>query len=315
MKKFLFTLGVISLLVLAAATVSAESYDLKLNLETGDTYTLDSSITQEINYQMMDMDIYMNQEIIQELTFKVSDITDKGNYKMQANIKNIEFIMHDSNFPMENDLNEEEIDKEELLEEMNRDWEEISKAMENKEFSITLSPRGKVVAQSGLNELMSDVSQVSSEEIEMDNLDEDFFEQSWDHSFVSFPEHSVSPGDSWEDTLEMQMLMEMEMTTNYTLEEFGDQEIILDQTSDIDFGNLDPTQILGDEAEEVEMDFNMDGNQEGQIILFEDSMWIKEAQTTQKLEGEIIMTSPAEGESFAMPFNATSKISISGNKK
>ena len=87
MKKFI--LHTLLLLGVMTSVFAQEKYDLRLNLEKGQTFTYQLTINNPMTFSMMgqQMEIKQNQTIT--YTCKVLDVKD-GNYQMETNIDRVQ---------------------------------------------------------------------------------------------------------------------------------------------------------------------------------------------------------------------------------
>lgn len=116
-------------------------------------------------------------------------------------------------------------------------------AMVGKSFTMKVSPEGKVIAITGLNEMgdamvnsigMDDAAKMRARQMFDQQFNEENMKQTFSQAFDIFPNKEVKVGDKWEKTLTMNGAMRADAKTVYTVKDIKEDEVTLDAASDID---------------------------------------------------------------------------------
>ena len=302
-KLIVFIMVSLAIIIFQVGSVSAEEFDLKLNLQENNTYIMEMEMGQEIDFSMFGMEIYMHQSTDMKYNLEIKEITDDDNYLAEGKITNFVYKLEDYNFQ---DFSTEE--EEQVKKEMNREMENMREAIENKPFEITFSRYGEMLDAEEYQELLKSLY---NNDDEIMALEDEPFLSNWDYAIDYIPDSPVSIGESWEQTLEISTPMLMEIITNYTLYDISDDKIILDLDSNISMEQFDTSELMP--AEDLTFNMNISGSQSGQINLERESRWIKESELKQNFSGELEMKEDGQESPFVIPMEATTIISTKGS--
>ncbi len=305
MKKILVLF--LSLIIISFFTSSLkaeEKYDLSLNLEQGNTYQIDSFIRQSLSVNLFGSDISMVQEIESVKDFEVLEITDDNNYIINVKYREFKMNITDIEGDLYDDLAEQEPEKE---------LEDIASHLEDFTFTIEITPYAKIINIEGFDELKDKIIEDTDQELEL-LIEEYQFEDVINQSISYIPEYPVSPGESWESSLEYNYLFSLISHNVFTLNSVQENKIIIDIESDFEPGDFD---LLMDFAENdnIEINFEIDSesNQKGHFVINKQNNWIKEAFLEQKLSGTLFVKDKESNISFRIPVKMDSVIEIKGS--
>lgn len=216
MKK-LFASIILSALVLTAA---AQQYDLKLNLKKGQRYTqsmfMDLDMTESISGQGINVSSKMQFDFKQE----VKAINANGDIVMESEYSRI--IMTVDAMGQKMSYDSQAKDTSSSADVMKTYTKTFSKIM-GKKFSVTMTPKGKVVAVKGLKEILEAMKtgkeDATAQKLLESTLDEKKISSNFESSYHIFPDNPVKVGDSWTQQSSVESMFPMDIKTGYTLKE------------------------------------------------------------------------------------------------
>jgi len=281
MKKTIYTL--IALLMLSS--MQAEQFKLQLNLKKGESYrqkmSSDMSIAQNVGGT--DMNIKMN--ITAGVLYKVIGISNDL-YEMEVFYENMSMKMNmpgvDMAFDSENDVPDNPQSK--MLSNMLR-------TMVNKSFFMKLSKTGKVSEVKGVDSLFAhmfdNVPEIGEAQKQQfykqmsDAYGEKALKGNFEMSAAIFPDKAVSQGDKWNIKTELNSGMQMQVSTDYTLNGISDSAYHLLGTSAMNTINNDSVSVVNG----MPMRYDMSGNMAIDMQIDRVTGWVMVARIIQKFSG------------------------------
>lgn len=286
---------------------AADSIELTMNMQPGQSKTLVLDIDQKISQNMMGQQMQMDQLIGMTMTYTALDRpSDNGGVWIEINYDRIRFKMggmmsvdFDSDVPGEN----------------NNPMAQSFAALVDQKLTMEFLPNGDVPTVEGVAELQKTMidamnlpegpQRQAAEEAFKLQFNEEMIKQMVAAMGAMYPDEAVSRGDVWEDTMQMSGMTPMSITTNYTLKDFDDATATLGVTGNIGpHPDAEPVVMNG-----MEMDAEFNGTQTGQVVMDRASGWVISSVVDQDMEGGMTMNLP-DGQSIDIDMMIKSKITM-----
>ncbi len=270
----------------------------RLNLSPGTTYEMTTTLSMNMDQEMMGQKMQMENtmEIIQH--YKVAEILANKNYllefsttRMKANISANGQIMN--------------IDSD------NADSSESAnfKKVIGHTIKLEINSLGKVEKADGMIEFLKALGGDKTVEQMLPMFaSEDGFKSFMNQTFGYIPEEKVALGDKWSTTAKLGAPINMETKINYELLSVSGDEAKIKVNATFN----------GDSAIEqagMSMNMNIDGNQEGTMMIDTTDGWMRSSDLTQDIKMIMKMKNPQTGEDMEFPINMKSVTNIVVSKK
>ncbi|CAG5080689.1 DUF6263 family protein [Parvicella tangerina] len=307
MKKFLFALGVVSLVF--SSCTSGDSHEIVLNLEEGETYSYYVvgvvDIQQELNG--MKMNQYVKASSLINYTVKE---TSGDDILMEVKYEKVKMYM-DMGVGQEIEIDSENPDP------SNPASMSLEK-MKDHSFSIRISKYGEIIEFIGLDDLTDKVI----ESMEFDNYMiknqvRNFLEQTYSEGtlivayepmFNFYPAMSVREGDEWEkENIGENHLGKLE-TFTYTLESIDDDTYLIEGEGELaELSDPKPIDINGNKIV-----YHLNGDVTTSFELDAETGWVVNGEIIQSASGINDLTiSALGGQEMAVPMKYKSTITFS----
>ncbi|MDR1652975.1 MAG: DUF6263 family protein [Prevotellaceae bacterium] len=218
-KSIIYSLSLIFSILFIAACVNPNKYDLRYNLQKGDSFiqTVDMDMTSSVMGH--EVKITMNASVGMD----VVDIQD-GIYQISTAYRSMKMSSESETMQMRFDTENPDAYPQSAA------FSRIMQAMVNVPFDVEMDRQGKVVEISGFENLQKAIidaaagsAEEMSKQIAMQMSEQQFSEEQLKEMFSQFrniyPVHPIKIGDSWEATDSRNMNgMELAMTAKYTLQ-------------------------------------------------------------------------------------------------
>ncbi len=286
MKRLIFhIIPVIILIFSACRFVSRGELDLRLNLQKGDKYRVVADVTHLMAQSLGERDTTISSRTKVHYTYHVLDIDKDGNYDIMESFDKIiissgvddDVIEYDSDNPPQ-------------------DLDPSSAAMNDfmgAEIQIKISPDGEVLEIAGARELMLKLMEQNEDadsafqESYLEVLDKLFgengFAKSMNQTFAYLPGKPVRIGDSWSSGYQINIVMNINLSTQYTLKSREQGVAIIDVNSSVSTDTL----MLGDGQKEEDFSFSMEGSMTGVFRVDESSGILISGEIEVTMSGHI----------------------------
>jgi hypothetical protein len=183
----------------------------------------------------------------------------------------------------------------------------------NKSFKMKISPQMRVLEISGMSEIISSFfDSVDVPEFTKNTIKEQFSKQygdeaikeSFQTSFMMFPDKPVGVGDSWNETIELTKSFPIKINISYTVKERKDGKMTIALKSEIETNKETSKTDIGN----AQMEYKMSGTQDGSIVVDEATGWIVNSKINQKINGTMVIT--GEGQTLETPLNIDGTITV-----
>jgi hypothetical protein len=206
------------LALLCTLTISAQQYDLKLNLQKGQHYNQLMTMNMDMSQSIAGQDVNIKTSMQFEFAQIVKSITKNGDFVIENEYSHIVIDMDAMGQAMNYDSKVKDTTGNEAM----KTYSDAFGKIIGKKFNVTISPKGKVKEISGLKEIMSSLKKAASEPAAKKILEETFDEKKMISNYESvyhiFPDNPVKVGDTWSQKSTVESIIPIDITTNYSLQ-------------------------------------------------------------------------------------------------
>lgn len=277
--SFLFTM------LLLAGISSAQSYDLRLNLEKGKSYTQKMNTQMQMSQKMMGQDMNIDMDIEMHMTYKVVDVVD-GNFDIEVSYDMLKMKM---NTPMGG---------QELSSESTNADDQISamlKTLKSSNFGVVMTPKGKVVEVKNLDKMFEAMTASANQLPEMQkqqmitqlkqSFGADAFRSNLESSTAIFPETEVKIGETWKTESTYSAGMSMLLVSNYKLDGVADGKYLISGISEFKTTPENNTMVTNG----MTMKMDLKGTGASEMKVNQKTGWTSESMVSQDIAGKIDM--------------------------
>jgi len=285
---------------------SAQSYDLRYQLELGKTYKFyqatELNITQTIG--PMDQEVDNSFRGITRFTptkIEGENITLKVAFEtLSVQIKSMFFnVLYDSSLPVE------KTDNIGLMYE----------GVVNKDFTMVITPKGKVISVDGMDQIIEDAAEAliyaSTRSLERikgtmnSHFGEESLKGNMEMILSIYPDEKQKVGDKWTTETRLTSALQADLMSNWTLESADNNNWIISSVGKVSA-----------DAQEANMDgmlmrFNLNGNNHSKFTVNQNDGWFEKGWQKQSISGFIEMLGKKEGEEdMQIPVSVTSSTTL-----
>jgi hypothetical protein len=206
-----------SLVIMQCA--SAQSYDLKLNLKQGQKYDQSMSMNMLMDEAVAGQQVKINTKARFVFAQAVKGIDKDGNYQIESSYARMVIDVDAMGSKISYDSDKKVTDKTDTT------TAEIAKSFSKvicKKYTVTLTPKGKVVKIEGLDEILAGMSE-NSNPVAQQIISSSFDAKKMGANYSSFydylPDHEVKKGDTWKHRNSIESVIPMDVEATYTLKE------------------------------------------------------------------------------------------------
>ena len=262
----------------------AKKYDLELQLKKGDVYYQNMTSTSHMKQSFQGVDQIVDMESSTSAKFEVASVAD-NNYKFDVSFEWLEMSIKSG--LMNQSFSSKDTGKEANIISL------VLGEMTKSSFIVTMTPKGKVIDVSGIDELYDSALSQFPEMNEMQKQQvRNQMSQAYGKEAIKgnieqlsaiFPNKKVSVNDTWTSTIELKSGMEGTQEATFKLAEITDEFVRIEMTSRI--FTEDKTayvQIGGNDAR-----YLISGDGTANLRLDRASMWIVDGSINQEMSGTI----------------------------
>jgi hypothetical protein len=300
-----------SLILVVATPLSAQKVKLRLNLEEGQSYSLSQMNKQKINMSIMGMDQNINQEIGYVYQQDVEKVED-GLYHVKVTYESITVKREGPQGNTDFDSERDSVAKDPEIQYM--------MALIGESFNMQLDDMGKVLKITGLDEILNkgldamegipDEAKKMVKESMVNQFGNDAMKKNMEQLSAIYPKGKVKPGKSWKQSREGSGVMSMEQENVYTLDKIEDGKAYIRLSSTVSPGEGEPV-----EMGPTKMTYELNGVQEGSIIVDIETGLTLEGTLDQTLGGTVTIDNPMMGEPMDAPMTIEGSMNYSSEKK
>jgi len=323
MKKNVIFLAFIVMGLCGLGTVHAqEKTQMKLRLNQGDEYMIKQTMEQEMTQQLMGEKMEMSQNSVMESSIKVISVDQEGNMTLKTVLDSVKtkieslgnVIEYDSKNPPEN--------PDPMLEGF--------EGLVGKEYTMVISPKGKVLELKGLEDALSGMFDENNPDQAASDAGTDQFnemfgdegmKQIMENIYSPFPAEPVGVGDKWETTAKLpNPMMALVMNNVATLTDRSNGLVTIEMDSTISTDEEGSSKAFG----AMNMSSKITSGQQHAVSQFdENSGWLVRSDVTQEISMEMKLDMPAdqapedmpeEYQNMSIPMTMKSKATIESHK-
>ncbi|MFC2120148.1 DUF6263 family protein [Bacteroidota bacterium] len=301
-KKFKALLFIVLSILLISGQALAKKTKLSINLQKGSKFKIEVVTTGETIMDMMGQEMITSTNSNMGFAFEVINIDDDKNYIIQVVYDHIVNKTGNGMVDMEYDSNNPDKDKNSIS-------AKIFDAIIGGHFIIKLNNKGQVIEVENTEDLEKKIEEL------VKNIDDpmmggqmaglkqayssDALKANMEEIFNLLPKKSVKKGSSWEQTSKGEQTMPVKTVNTYKLTEIKDTEVILSSTGII--SSQKGSNIMTTEV--ADMEFNISGNQEGQIKIDLSTGLIIESKVEKFSEGDMTISMDQLPEPMTVPMS------------
>lgn len=300
--------ALIVLLGMLSSATADEQITLELNLEPGQSITVEMLTRQDIDQTVQGQALNMDQTIGLTSLYEVLDRPSaSGGYWMRMTYTHCRFKqtgqMGEIDFDSDRDEGEVPL--------MARGFS----GLVGQSLVIEFKPDGEVVTVEGIEVMLEkmidamDLPEGPAKDAARQVMEEQFNPESLKQMMAMsagvYPGKPVGLGDAWDDQQSLAGMVPMTVDSRYTLAGFDDQTASLDVSGQIS-PQLDAEAFKIDQAQ---MMTKMDGTQTGKVVLDRQTGWVKSSEMTQNIQGQMTVT-PPDADPVKIDMVITSTISL-----
>lgn len=308
----ILTILVIAAIISTACFADAEKVDLKIRLAAGDSHEMKMVQTQNIVQTMNGQEIKTTQKMEWLYGLDCKSVDADGTMNIEMTYKAMKMTMENMMVKMEFDsAKPKSADPNNPQGKMMAD---IFSAMVGCKFGMKVSPTGETAGISGVKEMMTKMKEKmgdSNEAAMVGSLLEKMFDEkelknTAGSLMVVFPKEPAAVGDSWYDTMSMNVMMPIDIETTYIFKSRKDGIAYIDAVAKFDMGDSAKPLEMGP----AKMSMQMAGTMNSTNQVDEKTGLIKKSEMTMNLSGIIKMEGQGEpntpmGQGMTMPMTIT----------
>ncbi|HBG77638.1 MAG TPA: hypothetical protein DDW84_02150 [Phycisphaerales bacterium] len=287
----ILTVLAITAIISAVCFAEAEKVDLKLRLSPGESHemkmTQNQNITQSVNGQEMKMTQLM--EMLIGLDCKSVDAN--GIMLVEMTYKAVKMKMDGAGQKMEFDsANPKPADPNKPQEKI---MAGIFSAMVGCKFGMQVSPTGETAGVTGVKEMMTKMKEKMGDSNEAKMIDA-MFDKMFDEKelksmagslMVIFPKAPAAVGDTWYDTMSMNVMMPIDIETTYIFKSRKDGIAYIDAVAKMDMGDAAKPIEMGP----MKMSMQLAGTMNSANQVDEKTGLVKKSEMTSNFSGVMKM--------------------------
>ena len=252
--KFFLSLLVVLLFSLSS---TAQQYDLRLNLSKGQHYTQSMVMNLNMAQSIAGQDVTIASAMQFDFDQTIKSISKNGDFVIESEYSHIIIDVDLMGQKMFYDSRVRDTSGSDMA----NTYAKIFEKVIGRKFTVTISPKGKVMEVKGLKEIMASLEKASSEPAAKKLIGETFDEKklisNYESAYKIFPDNPVKIGDSWTQKRSVESIFPIELNAGYTLKEVNNGIAKIVATGDFNMKNDDV------EANGIKMKTDLAGNYDG----------------------------------------------------
>ncbi len=295
--------------ILASCGGSGEKVLLKLNLEAGKTYKMETVIDQNITQTIEGTSQKMKQVIGNGFDYEVMEKDADGRVKIKVTYTSV-YIKQES------EMGSVEYDSKNPPAEIPPLAQSYAPLV-GLGFTAKISATGKVSEISGIEEMydkliaemdfLSGSHRTAVENALKEQFGETAITEMMEKAMTMYCSKPVGVGDSWTSDYTLTQGMPLEMKNKWTLKERKAGIAFVDVKSKVSINPDAPGLDMGG----VKIKYDVSGDQSGSLEIDESTGWVQSSKLTQQLSGTLVMDSnPMMPDGMSWPITLESTITM-----
>jgi hypothetical protein len=310
---FVFFMAVMILSVAISLVYAEEKVDLKLRLEKGKSYKIQTNQDMKINQtipgqQGQQQTMTINQKTGGRNIYTVEDVQSDGTFVLKITHDAISFKQE---VPTQNQIIEyDSTDTSTAVGAMS-----VFNAIVGQSFTITMTPDGHIKEIKGADILLERIQEKVNElpegqeragletQLKM-QYGAETLKQNTENSFNMYPDKPVGIGDTWQRKTTLTQGFPMVIDTIYTLKERKNGIAIIDV-----FAMIQTNRDAGPmEMGQMKIQYNMSGSVTGLMEMQESTGWPIRSNQNLRLSGSITVQNPEMPQPMSIPMSISGTI-------
>ncbi len=280
MKTLRLVLVTVAVMTSFIAT-NAQKTDLTLNLKKGDVFTAKMVMNNNIDQMLQGQPMKMQQDMQVQFIMTVTDILSNGNYLVNQSFTSLAMNLDTNGQKMV-------IDSEDTDNPASKSFQVLKDML----ISFEVSPSGEVTNIKGYEDLAEKLGNP-----QMAGMLKGITGSEQVSGFFDYiPKTTIKKGDSYTSTKQMPELMDMDVTTKYTVSDITKDAVSLDVSSHI---KMDAGEMFQQNGMDMKMKAN--GDQTGMYNIDIKSGMLSQSDITMDMDMEISFKNPQNEEEMTMP--------------
>jgi hypothetical protein len=285
------SVALICLLILCSSSVrAADTIDLKLRPVKGQSLKLQATVNQKVtNTVNGGAEQTMTQVIGLGYTFATLDVAPDGTATVKVTYDTVSFKQQSQLSTVEYDSANPPAGP---IPPLVRGFA----ALAGQTFTMKVTPTGKITEVLGLDEMIDailkklDTPDAANRDVVEKSIRREFgpeaLKENMESMLANYPDKPVAVGESWNKKLSITKGFRMEMDNTFTLKSVTADTVTLDAKGKLG-SSPDATPI--DMGPRGKLSYNLNGEQNGTLQLDRATGWVKSAEMTQKVTGEMVI--------------------------
>lgn len=296
-KQKLSLILFLSFTLIASSSFAKEKVLLRFNLKKGTVYEMNMDMLTKIDQEVMGNQVKMDQKMDMIISITVDDELPNNNFLITYDYKSFKMAM--------DGMGQSIILDSDNPDESNPAFAAM-KSITDMKLKMEITPLGQVISISGLDEFSKSLAgnpQLSGMLGMFGN--EEAFKSNFSQTFNYFPEDKIGTGDSWDASINMPALMNMQIAMNFKVTDISTDFVDLDVNSTVNSSStLEPNGM--------KMDISIEGTQNGKMQIDPKDGMMSSSDINQKFSMLMKMKNPQSGEDMEIPMelNSTAKVTV-----
>ncbi|MFC1730821.1 DUF6263 family protein [candidate division KSB1 bacterium] len=266
-------------------TQQAESYNLRLNLNAGDSFTQKVTTTQEVLQTVLGMEQEINQNVELDFHYFVESVDYNRAARVRVTFKDLYITISGLTETMEYNSRNRSQNIPPFLRGFS--------TLVGKSFTMSLTSTARVIQASGLRDIFAEAASQSGQGGDLfqqtlysgiaSQFNDETIALMMENMFAIYPDRPVRKGESWSKYTEIEKGIRSIEKSTFTLKKTDRNFYEIDLK-----GNIEPVAKNERRASGLgELNFNLTGTKQGTLKIRISDGWVAEGKVTQKLNGSI----------------------------
>ena len=306
----LWASGVLAVFLMALlAACGPSTFTVRLHLKQGDVYKVTSVTKQHISQEIMGQKMSLDQKMTMEYRWEVTQVAENGDTTIKVTYTRV---------AMEQEQGGQKRTFDSASGQEPPDFFKGLDLMVGKSFSVTFTPRGKVVKISGLDAMFRQIAEGvgfgKQEDTDafykalVDSFGEDAITEQFETAFGNYPDTPLKVGSTWTADTRLKVTFPLDVHATYTVKSWQDNQAVIAMEATL---KSDPTQRVSGQNPLFDVVYDLSGTQQGTLTLDVGTGLLRESQITQHVEGKVLLVDPKSKDNtdaLPMPFGMDTEI-------
>ncbi len=287
------------------------TFTLHLHFKKGDVFHVKMDTTQHMRQTIMGQDIKVNQQMLFEYTWEVTNVDAAGDATIEVTYDRLALTQ---------EQNGEKRAYDSASGEEPPDFFKGVDLLVGKSFQVVLAPDGSVKSLTGLEEMLRQVAdEMGLGKGETDAFYESllggFGDQAMTEQFGAFfppyPHKPLKVGSAWDSDVTLKVFFPLNVHTTYTVQSWQGNQVTLKMASTI---KTNPSKTTTPPNSPFAVRYEITGTQEGTSLIDLTTGMLTHSEVNQHLEGKVLLLDPQHPEdtqnAMTMPLTMESTTTV-----